>query len=202
MKKIFLTLGLALASFIAFAQTQHTAIEIGTELPQADVKMENVNGGSATLSSETGKNGLLVMFSCNTCPYVVKNEKRTLEITEYAKKKNLGVIIINSNEAKRGDEDSKAAMKAYAQKKGYTVPYVIDEKSAVADAFGATKTPEVFLFNSDKVLVYRGAIDDNPAGETFESREHLKEAINELTAGKDITVKTSKSFGCSIKRVK
>ena len=200
MKKKFVSIAFTLFAIAGFAQKDVTVIEPGAALPAADVKMENVVSGDINLNDALGKNGLLVMFSCNTCPYVIKNQQRTKAISDYAAKNNFGVVIINSNQAQFNAQDSKEAMKAYAKKQKYTVPYVIDANSEVANAFGATKTPEVFLFNKDKVLVYRGAIDDNSGGEAVNEREHLKEAINEMVAGKEVSVKTSKSFGCSIKR--
>lgn len=140
------------------------------------------------------------MFSCNTCPYVIKNQLRTIEVANYAQKMNIGVIVLNSNEALRSDEDSYDAMKSYAKDQGYQWNYVVDKDNEVADAFGAKRTPECFLFNNDLKLVYHGAIDDNPSDATAVDKHHLKNAINELTAGKEITVKESRSVGCTIKR--
>jgi hypothetical protein len=140
------------------------------------------------------------MFSCNTCPYVIKNEARTKAIAEYAQKNGMGVILFNSNEAKRDSDDSFEAMKEYAKKQGYQWYYAADAKSTIANAFGATRTPEVFLINKSGVIVYKGAIDDNPSEPENVKREHLKIAIDEVTKGKTISVKESKSVGCSIKR--
>ena len=81
------------------------------------------------------------MFSCNTCPYVVKNQERTIAINQFADKMKIGVIILNSNEAYRGDDDSYAAMQAYANEQNYTWHYVVDQNQEVADAFGANRTP-------------------------------------------------------------
>jgi hypothetical protein len=92
-------------------------------------------------------------------------------------------------------------MKAYAKSQGYKWHYVVDEKSAVADAFGANRTPETFLFNAEGKLVYHGAIDDNPQDAGSVSRKHLKEAIDETVNGKTVSVQTSRSVGCTIKRL-
>jgi hypothetical protein len=140
------------------------------------------------------------MFSCNTCPYVIKNQDRTREISKYALVNNVGVILINSNEGTRDGDDSFEAMKEYAKKQGYNWSYVVDQKSVVADAFGATRTPECFLFNQEESLVYHGAIDDNPSDAGNIKRAHLKEAINEIVNGKEVSVKISRSVGCTIKR--
>jgi peroxiredoxin len=198
MKKIFLPV---LAIFGLFAFTTLSGIEIGAALPKADVKLKDVSGKEITLKDAIKKNGLLVMFSCNTCPYVIKNQERTNAISEYALKNNIGVVLVNSNEAYRTGEDSYDAMKTYAKDQGFKWHYVVDKNSEVADAFGANRTPENYLFNKEGKLVYHGAIDDNPSDATAVKRSHLKEAINELTANKEISVKTSRSVGCTIKRV-
>jgi hypothetical protein len=140
------------------------------------------------------------MFSCNTCPYVIKYQERTKEICAYALKMNYGGIVLNSNEAKRTDDDSYDEMKKYYKNQQYNWLYAIDANSAIADAFGANRTPECFLFDKNLKLAYHGAIDNNPSGETTDVRNHLRVAIDELTGGKDVSIKTSRSVGCTIKR--
>ncbi|HEU0112900.1 MAG TPA: thioredoxin family protein [Flavisolibacter sp.] len=198
MKKLFLPLVVAcgLLSFMVVAE-----LPIGADMPKPDVKMKDISGKQVSLKDAKGKNGLLVMFSCNTCPYVVKNQQRTNEICKTAIENGVGVILINSNEAQRDDEDSYEAMKEYAKDQGYKWFYTVDENSEVADAFDAKRTPENFLFDKNGKLVYHGAIDDNPSDAGSVKRSHLKEAIQEMVKGKDITVKTSRSVGCSIKRL-
>ena len=197
--KQFLFSALACLGLLSF-----TAIEelpIGADMPKADVKMKDVCGKEISLKDVKQKNGLLVMFSCNTCPYVIKNQQRTKEICKYAQENNIGVILVNSNEAQRDDEDSYSAMKEYAKEQSYNWYYVVDKSSEIADAFGAKRTPENFLFNKEGKLVYHGAIDDNPSDVNHVGRKHLKEAIDELISGKEISVKTSRSVGCGIKRL-
>ncbi len=197
MKTLVLAFTAILLSLNSIAQK---SIDPGTSIPMPDLKMKDVSGKLVSIKNSAAKNGVLVIFSCNTCPYVVKNEARTKAICKYAAENNVGVIIINSNEAKRTEDDSYDAMCTYAKKQGYNWKYVVDTDSKLADAFGASRTPEVFLFNKDGILVYKGAIDDNPSDEENVKREHLKEAVNELLAGKEVSVKQSKSVGCTIKR--
>ncbi len=199
MKKIIYSL-LAISAIGLISFTVANELPIGASLPKADVKMKDITGKEITFSEAQKKNGLLVMFSCNTCPYVIKNQQRTNEIAEYALQNNFGVVIVNSNEGQRNNEDSYEAMRAYAQVNKYKWYYVVDKDSEVADAFGAKRTPEIFLFSSDNKLVYHGAIDDNPSNPNGVNRKHLKLAIDELLSGKDITVKESRSVGCCIKR--
>ncbi len=188
---------MAMASLLS---VQAQSVQIGTHLPAEEVKLQDVDGRSITLKDAKKKNGLLVMFSCNTCPFVVKNQARTKEINAYAASKNIGVVVINSNEALRRSADSPEEIQKYAQKQAYQWSYVIDADSKVADAFGASKTPEVFLFDKDGKLVYKGAIDDNPSDADKVSRKHLQIAIDEMTAGKEVSQKESRSVGCTIKR--
>jgi len=203
MKKILAGLALtALLGTLAFTVATSEPLTIGSNLPKADLKMQDVNGKTTSIKDAAKENGVLVMFSCNTCPYVIKNQDRTIAIAAFTIKKNIGVIVLNSNEAYRSKDDSFDAMKAYAKNQKYRWNYVVDKNHEVADAFGANRTPEVFLFNKNMKLVYHGAIDDNPSDATAVNREHLKVAIIELTEGKEISVKESKSVGCTIKRNK
>jgi thioredoxin-related protein len=192
----FLPVTIILTSF-----TFITELPIGADIPKADVKMKDISGKEISLKDAKKENGLLVMFSCNTCPYVIKNQQRTKEICNYALTNNIGVILINSNEAQRNDDDSYEAMIEYAKTQGYNWYYVVDKQSELADAFGAKRTPENFLFNKDGKLVYYGATDNNPSDADNVTRRHLKEAIDEMLQGKEVTVKTSRSVGCSIKRL-
>jgi hypothetical protein len=177
-------------------------LPIGSSIPDPGNKMKDVGGMEVSFKDAMKKNGLLVMFSCNTCPVVHAYQSRTIEICNYAGNKTIGVILLNSNEATRSDGDSYNDMKDYASEQQYKWPYVADNNSVMANAFGATRTPECFLFNADSKLVYHGAIDDNQNGPDEVTRKHLKIAIDEMLQGKDVSVKTTRSVGCSIRRLK
>jgi len=172
----------------------------GDKIPAAEISMRNVNGKPTTLKAAAKQNGLLVMFSCNTCPFVIKNEPITRKTIEYATAHNIGMVIINSNEAQRGNDDSYDAMTKFAIAQGYTVPYLVDENSKIADLFGANHTPEIFLFDKNGKLVYKGAMNDNPSDPGGYKRMFINDAIDAMIAGKEINPKTTKSVGCSIKR--
>ena len=199
MKRIlFGFLSVAAISTMAFMYGE--PLQIGSLMPKADLKLKDISGKELAIKDVKKEHGVLVMFSCNTCPYVVKNQQRTVAIGEYAQKMKLGFIVLNSNEAQRTGDDSYDAMKNYAKTQKYNWNYVVDKNNEVADAFGANRTPECFLFDKNLKLVYHGAIDDNPTDAGNVKRHHLQEAIDELVAGKEITVKESRSVGCSIKR--
>lgn len=198
MKKLLLAL--CFTGLIALSFTIGDVLPIGSEIPKADVKMKDISGKDISLKDAAGSKGLLVMFSCNTCPFVIKYQQRTIEICNYAKEKKLGVIILNSNEAYRSNDDSFEAMKKYAASQQYNWYYTEDKNHEIADAFGAKRTPECFLFNKKMKLTYHGAIDDNPSDASSVKRTHLKEAIDEMTSGKKITMQETRSIGCTIKR--
>lgn len=199
MKKFFLTL--ILAPILSFTVIKDDPLEIGAELPKADHIMKDISGKSVSFNTTKTKSGLLVMFSCNTCPWVIRNQSRTREICSYAKSKGIGVILLNANEGDREGAESLEAMQEYARNQSYNWYYVVDKNNEVADAFGADRTPECFLFDSNSKLVYHGAIDDNPQSAQGVTRHHLKEALNETLTGKEVRIKKSRSVGCNIKRI-
>jgi hypothetical protein len=176
-------------------------INIGASLPGGTVNVKEISGNNITLQEKAGKNGLLVIFSCNTCPYVVGWEDRYLPVSEFCKENNIGMVVLNSNEAKRQGEDSFEAMVAHAKAEGYTFPYAVDANHKLADLFGATKTPDVFLFNKDLKLVYKGSIDDNMKEPANVEESYLNDALKNMIAGKDIDPSKTVSVGCSIKRL-
>lgn len=201
MKKISTSLLMAVATGMLAFTVAFDPIEIGSPVPKADHKITDVNGKETSLKASTKENGLLVMFSCNTCPVVINHQARTKAICEYAASKNMGVVLLNANEGSRDGAESVEEMKAYAKDQNYTFTYAVDKNSELADAFGAVRTPECYLFDKSGKLVYHGAIDDNPNDEGNVKRQHLREAINESVGGKDVSVKKSRSVGCGIKRL-
>jgi len=176
-------------------------LPVGVNMPASHIKMRIPGKNEmVSLSDVATKEGLIVMFSCNTCPYVVKAQEHTKAIMKYAKEKGVGMIIVNSNEAQRAEDDSPMAMEDYYHRQQYTVPYVMDQGSMLADVFGATHTPEVFLFNGEGKLVYKGAMEDNPSDPPSSKHFYIKEAVDNMLTNAPITPKVTRSIGCSIKR--
>lgn len=200
MKKTWISL-LLLLPLVFLSFTMKDPLPLGAIIPKADNKLKDISGKEITLKDAIKENGLLVMFSCNTCPVVINNQARTKEICQFATKKSIGVVLLNSNEANRSGSESLSAMQEYAKAQGYSWYYAEDKNNELADAFGANRTPECFLFNKEGKLIYHGAIDDSPSDAASVKRNHLKEAINEELAGKEVSVKQSRSVGCSIKRI-
>ena len=175
-------------------------LKIGSIIPKAKVKMENYGGIRISLHDAGRENGLLVVFSCNTCPAVVDNNARMMEAASYAMRNRVGVIFVNSNEGNRDGSDSKDMMKAYAEGLGYKWCYVIDKNSQIANEFGANFNPECYLFDKLGRLIYKGAMYETPKDESGVGRQHLEIAIEESVARKKVSVPVTEPVGCPIKR--
>jgi len=197
--KLILYAALATSLMIG-SSSRDSVLPIGSPIPKPNVSVKDVSGKDLTLGQVKKSGGLLVMFSCNTCPYVIMNQSRTKDICSYAADRKIGVILLNANEGDREGGNSFAAMQSYAKAQNYRMYYAMDHNSVLADAFGASRTPECYLFDKDGKLVYHGAIDDSPGDAGSVRRHHLQSAIDEMIAGKEVTVKETRSVGCSITR--
>lgn len=183
-----------------FAADNNEKLGIGDKAVLTAVKMDDVSGTKISLAEAKKENGLLVLFSCNTCPFVMQWEGRFSELKAWADKNKVGMVVLNSNHQKRDGEDSFEAMKKHAKEKGYNFYYALDNESAIANAFGGQTTPHAFLFNSKMELAYKGAIDDSYQSADEVKQAYLKDAIANLSSGKEVVVAETKPVGCSIKR--
>ncbi len=197
MKKL---LSLILVIFISLLSAKE--LDIGSKLSMGDIKMADISGKSISLNDAKGKNGLLVIFSCNTCPWVIAWEDRYLSLANEYQPKGVGIIAINSNEKQFDSVDSMEEMQKHAQKLGYNFYYTMDQEARLAREFGATRTPHIYLFNNDDKLVYRGAIDDNARHPDQVEKRYLADAIEHMLAGSPIDPVSTKALGCSIKFAK
>lgn len=219
MKKIRIALLAAVAAVLALSNPSNVAAQanvggvadelaIGSKMPMGNHVMMNIDGSKYLMNDNMGENGLLVVFSCNTCPFVVGNgeksegwEGRYNGLHEAAQAAGINMVLVNSNEAKRDGDDSFRAMQKHAELAGYTMPYVVDAGHQVADAFGAMKTPHVYLFRADGTLMYRGAIDDNVQTSKKVQENYLLDALEAVGQGKKVEMSTTPALGCSIKRM-
>ncbi len=208
--KLFLPVIIGFA-FLTLSNTpgeDHKILKIGKKAPLPDRKMKDVSGKEMSLHDLKKEEGLLVVFSCNTCPFVVGGsdfpgwEKEYNNIYEKCKELNIGMVLINSNEAKRNGDDSMDKMIAHAKKQNYKMPYVVDKDHVLADAFGAKTTPHVFLFDGNMQLVYTGSIDNSWDKKRTSDASYLENTLFEIKGGKKISTATSSPRGCSIKRIK
>jgi len=140
-----------------------------------------------------------VVFTCNHCPFAKAWQQRITELGNTYSAKGIGVILVNANDPAVYPEDGFAEMQARAKQLGLKVPYVVDETSEVARAFGATVTPEAFLFGADGKLAYHGTIDDNRSEPDKVQKRYLKDALEAVLGGKAPAAAETKSLGCGIK---
>ena len=181
-------------------------LQIGDKAPMTAEEFLNVDGQMLSIESLMKENGVIVIFSCNTCPFVVGNddfegwEKQYNDLFDKAAENNLGMVLINSNEAKREGDDSLEAMQKHAEKMGYKMPYLVDVDSKLADAYGAKTTPHVYVLNAKNVLVYKGSIDNIWDSKRTETTPYLYDVMDHLTNGTALKNNDTPPRGCSIKR--
>lgn len=186
---------------IAFlAQTDVKELAVGSAGPLFDQKMQTTAGTSVSLADVKKENGTLLIFTSNTCPWVHAWEDRYNEMARIAEANNIGVLYVNPNEATRGQGESMADMKARGEKLGYAFTYALDQDHRLADAYGATRTPHVYLMDKNNTLVYVGAIDDNSRDASAVEKRYLADALAQVGKGQPVATTTSRALGCTIKR--
>ena len=198
-KIIFITLAFLTKPLLA---QKYPTLEIDQKMPVQNYKVKSIDGDFMSLNDNIKKNGILVVFTSNKCPFVIMWEDRYKLIEDECLKSDIGMVYINSNEARRDGDDSIDKMKEHARKMGYKYPYLIDRNSKIANSFGAKTTPHIFLFNKNKKLIYKGAIDDNYESINEVKKTYLLDALKQLTKNEPILVNKTKAIGCSIKRVR
>jgi peroxiredoxin len=179
------------------ALLESVKIPLGTTMPVFQLK--DPSGKVFTSDSLYGDRGLLVVFTCNHCPYAQAVWPRMIALGKYGQGMRVGTVAINPNINPDFPEDSPAKMKEFVTQTGIPFPYLIDEDQQTAKAFKAQCTPDIYLFNKGRELVYHGRIDDNWKDEDAVTREELKEAMNNMAAGLPQAKKQYPSMGCSIK---
>ncbi len=183
-------------------------LKLGNKLPMPTRKMDGIDGTSKSLSDFKKENGLIVVFSCNTCPFVVGGEnfegweKQYAALYNRAQKGNIGFVLVNSNEAKRDGVDSMNEMIQHAKNAGYEMPYVVDTDSELANAMGAKTTPHVYAFDEKDKLIYKGSIDNSWDSKRSKDEDYLYQVMDYLDGGKKFKENSTPPRGCSIKRVK
>lgn len=183
----------------ATAEEGPVALAIGAAAPLRDVRMTSVDGRELSIADVAGKKGTLVVFMCKHCPWVKMWQNRIAAVGNAAVGRGLGVIAVNSNDPAAYPEDDLEPMKAQAKELNLRFPYVVDGTSDLARAFGASHTPEAFLFDAKGKLVYHGAIDDNARDEKAVKSAWLKQAVDAVATGRAVPTARTKALGCSIK---
>ncbi len=169
-----------------------------------DFELMNVDGKMVSYASYPKAKGFITIFTCNTCPYSVAYEDRIIALHEKYADKGYPVIAINPNDPEAQPGDSPDKMKVRADEKGFEFAYLFDEGQKVYPAYGATRTPHVFILNKEEaglVLKYIGAIDDNSRNPEEVNERYVEDAVDALLAGKELKTTFTKAIGCSIKTV-
>ena len=180
------------------ALTESTMLELGTMAPDFALR-DVVTGKTVHRDDFRGQMGLLVMFICTHCPYVKHIEKGLAQLgSDYSGK--LGIVAISSNDAQNYPDDSPEGLKKQAQRLGFMFPYLYDESQAVARAFDAACTPDLYLFDKDFKLVYRGQFDGaRPGNNVHVTGDDLRTALNAVLRGEKPSADQTASIGCNIK---
>jgi thioredoxin-related protein len=192
----------------SFLPSKDNGLNLGDRMPMSNIDMMGVRGTSHSLESLKKRKGLIVVFSCNTCPFVIGNddfegwEKQYNNLNKLATEKEIGFILVNSNEGKRDGDDSFEEMIIHAKKARYKMPYVVDEKSKLADVFGAKTTPHVFVFDKNDALIYKGSIDNVWDSKRTKTIPYLVNVVDYLAGDSALIESTTFPRGCSIKRKK
>ncbi|MCX5795099.1 MAG: thioredoxin family protein [Elusimicrobia bacterium] len=179
--------------------TESKMLPLGTKAPSFEMT-DTVSGKTIGLKTFQAQKALLVMFICQHCPYVqhVKGELARLG-KDYAAK-GVGIVAISANDPKAYPQDAPKELAAFAKKEGFAFPLLFDESQAVAKAYSAVCTPDFFLFDQDRRLVYRGQLDDSrPGSGKAVTGQDLRAALDAVLAGKPVDARQRPSAGCSIK---
>lgn len=173
------------------------SLKIGDKAPT--FSLSATDGAHVELEALAGAPALAVIFSCNHCPYVMAWEDRMEQINRDYADRGFKMVAINANDDLMYPEDSFEAMVKRASERGFTFPYLRDDSQDVPRAYGAQRTPEVFLFDKDLRLAYHGAIDDNYEEPSEVKHHYLRDAIEALLAGRKPDVEETEPVGCTIK---
>lgn len=180
------------------ARTPSTMLALGTKAP--DFRLPDTDGRTVARSDFAGKKALLVMFICNHCPFVKHVQGELARLGREVDGKDVGVVAISSNDVGQYPDDGPAAMKEEKERAGYVFPYLFDETQEVAKAYRAACTPDLFLFDEQQRLVYRGQLDDSRPGNAVPvTGKDLRAAVDAVVAGQPVDARQKASLGCNIK---
>ena len=165
-----------------------------------DFVLPDASGRGISLAEAAGKNGLLVIFACNHCPFVIHLADAVGKFADEIGVKGVGTVAINSNDLENYPQDGPELMRPFAEDHGWKFPYLLDETQEVARAYGAACTPDFFLFDADRRLVYAGQFDDTrPRGGKIPDGGDLRDAVRRMVTGEEPVERPRPSSGCNIK---
>lgn len=181
------------------ARTESNMLPLGTTAPEINLP-EVLSGREISLSEFSGKNGLLVMFICRHCPFVKHVQQELARIGLDYSRESLGIVAISSNDATAYPDDAPESLRQMAAELGFTFPFCYDETQEVAKAYDAACTPDFFLFDKNRKLVYRGQLDDSRPGNNVPvTGRDLRAAIDAVLQNRPLSGDQKPSIGCNIK---
>jgi peroxiredoxin len=190
---------LLITLFAFFSVSVFAQLQPGDKAPE--FKLKNIDNKWVSLSDYSNQKGIVVVFTCNHCPYAILYESRLVELQTKYKPLKFPVVAINPNDSTIVPADSFSKMITNAAEKGFNFPYLLDDKQ-LFQKFGATRTPHVYLLKNEGdhfTVAYIGAIDDNPQDAANVKDAYLSQAIDALLEGKTLSVTETKAIGCTIK---
>jgi peroxiredoxin len=201
------TLAFSVFILFAFLQQVHLSAQ-GQSLPSAygvgdpvqDFTLKNVDGRMISLYDYKGSKGVIVIFTCNHCPYAQLYEQRIIDLHKKYNDRGFPVLAVNPNSPDIVPEDSFGEMQNRAKQKKYPFAYLFDEFQHVYQQFGATRTPHVFLLDADMIVRYIGAIDDNPEAPNSIKNRWLEKALESMLNGEMPNPDFTRAVGCTIKK--
>ncbi|RPI44646.1 MAG: thioredoxin family protein [Bacteroidetes bacterium] len=196
MKSVVITAAVLLAGWIV----AYSGVNPGDRAP--DFSLRNVDGSTVSLSDYENEKGVIVVFTCNPCPFAKAYEQRIIQLHQKYADKGFPVVAINPNDAGVSPEDAFDKMKERSTDRNYPFPYLKDESQEVYQSYGATRTPHIYLLKNDGGtfrIAYVGAIDDNAMDASGVSQKYLEDALASVMAGDSPDPATTKAVGCTIK---
>ena len=172
-------------------------LELGKPAP--DFSLPGVDGRTHSLETYKNCRVLVIVFSCNHCPYVIGSEDRMIRFAELYAKKGVELVAINSNETENHPTDSFEHMVDHATERNFPFAYLRDDSQEIARAYGALRTPHFFVFDQERKLRYTGRMDDNPRTPGAETTHELLDAVEAVLAGKPVAVPLTNPIGCNVK---
>jgi peroxiredoxin len=180
------------------AATPSTMLDLGTKAP--DFHLPDYDGHIHALQDHLGEKGTIIIFICNHCPYVVHIIQRFSELSSEFMKKGMGVVAISSNDVDAYPQDAPPEMKKFAEKYGFEFPYLFDQKQDIAQNYRAACTPDIYLFDENRKLIYRGQFDDSrPGNDLPVTGNDLQNAVEAMLNGEEVSAEQKPSMGCNIK---
>ena len=180
-------------------RTNSTMLPLGTKAPEFSLP-DAVSGQTISLNNFTGSKALLVMFICQHCPFVKRVKTQLAKLGEDYGAQGVGIVAISANDVEKYPDDSPEYLKAMAQELNFNFPFCYDATQEVAKSYTAACTPDFFLFDSDRKLVYRGQLDDSILDDSLPvTGKDLRSAMDQVLAGKEVGTEQKPSLGCNIK---